>query len=233
MTRADGRLWHRWADGQAAVPGLADDYAYTVSGLLDLYEASLEPARLVDAVTLAETALRLFALPGGGLAMTAAGDGAELFARPVEDHDGVEPSAGAVMTDAALRLFELTGREGFRRFADETLERFGPRLEERPLSMPYLLCALDRALGPSRLLVIAGLDLPGGPELLAVARAGFRPNLTLAGFTASTRAALAALVPAVGDMKPAQRAAAYLCSGGACGLPIDDAASLAVSLEKK
>jgi hypothetical protein len=164
------------------------------------------------------------------LFQTAAGEAAELFARSVEDHDGVEPAASSVLADAALRLYELTGRESLRRFADETLERFGARASERALSMPYLLCALDRALGTPQTLVIAGLDLPGGKELLAVARAKLRPDLVIAAFTSRTKKDLAAILPAVAEMKDA---AAYVCAGRACGLPIKDAAALAAKLDAK
>ena len=227
LASADGAaLFHRWRDGQRAVAGLAEDYAFVAQGLIDLYEAGFDPKHLEWALLLAETAIERFGAPGGGVYQTAAGEAGELFARAVEDHDGVEPSAGSVLADAALRLHELTGREGLRRFADETLERFGARAGDRPLAMPYLLCALDRALGRAQTIVIAGLDLPGGGELLAAARARLRPGAVVAGFTKETKPALAALVPAVREMPDAPRAQAYVCAGGACGLPLMDAAAL-------
>ncbi|HEX4046439.1 MAG TPA: thioredoxin domain-containing protein, partial [Elusimicrobiota bacterium] len=198
----DGKnLYHRWRDGERAIPGFADDYAFVVQGLLDLYEAEFDPARLAWALTLAEEALARFGAPGGGLYQAAADQSPELFARCVEDHDGVEPAASSVLADAALRLYELTGRESLRRFADATLERFGARAAERAMSMPYLLSALDRALGRPQTLVVAGLDLPGGKELLAAARAKLRPDLVVAAYTKRTKDELSALLPAVADMK--------------------------------
>ncbi|HAZ08187.1 MAG TPA: thioredoxin domain-containing protein [Elusimicrobia bacterium] len=224
-------LWRRWREGQRAVAGMADDYAFLAQGLLDLYEASFDPSRLAWALDLAEEAIRRFGAANGGLYQTAQGEAAELFARAIEDHDGVEPAASSVLADAALRLFELTGREDLRRFADATLERFGARLEARPDSMPYMLCALDRALGRPRTLVIAGLDLPGGGELLAAARARLRPDLVTAGFTARTKADLERLVPAVGAMALGARASARLCEGRSCGLPITDPEELSRKLD--
>ncbi len=227
ISARDGRtLWHRWRDGERAVAGMADDYAFVVQGLLDLYEASFDPARLEWALALAETAVARFGAPGGGVFQTAAGEAPELFARAVEDHDGVEPSASAVLADAALRLYELTGREPLRRFADAALARFAPRLDDRPMAMPYLLCALDRALGAPRTVVVAGLDRPGGRELLAIARDEWRPDAALAAFTTGTKDALAAVLPAVAAMPDPARAAAYVCTGRACGLPVSDPAEL-------
>ncbi|MDX6768349.1 MAG: thioredoxin domain-containing protein [Elusimicrobiota bacterium] len=219
-------LRHRWRDGDAAVPGMADDYAFMAQGLVDLYEAGFDPARLAWALDLAEEALARFAAPGGGAYLTAEGAAPELLARAIEDHDGVEPAPSSVLADACLRLHELTGREPLRRFADLTLERFGGRLGERPSALPYLACALDRALGPSRLVVIAGLELPGGTEMVKAVRAKLRPGLVVAGFTAKTMAATAALVPAVAGMELGEKARAFLCEDGACGLPTEKAAEL-------
>ncbi|MBI3564309.1 MAG: thioredoxin domain-containing protein [Elusimicrobia bacterium] len=234
LASADGRtLWHRWRDGDRAVAGMSDDYAFVAQGLLDLFEAGGDPAHLAWAADLAEEAVARFAAPEGGVFQTAEGEGRELFARAVEDHDGVEPSASAALAEAALRLHELTGREGLRRFADATLARFAERMDERPLSMAYLLGVLDRALGTPRTLVVAGTDLPGGAELLAAARARLRPDLTVAGFVRKDKAALAALMPAVSAMPDAPRAAAFLCVGRACGLPTEDPAELARRLDAR
>ncbi|MFI5350417.1 MAG: hypothetical protein ACHQ2Z_12795, partial [Elusimicrobiota bacterium] len=188
----------------------------------ELYEAGFEPRWLAWAIQLSEEAIARFGAPGGGLFQTASNESSELFARAIEDHDGVEPAASSALADAALRLYELTGRESLRRFADETLERFGARAGERAMAMPYLLSALDRALGEPKTLVIAGLDLPGGGEMLSEARSKLRPDLVVAGFTSKTKKDLAALLPAVADMADSAKATAYLCVNRACGLPLAD-----------
>ncbi|MFI5347603.1 MAG: thioredoxin domain-containing protein [Elusimicrobiota bacterium] len=221
MSSKDGTiLHHRWRDGSRAVAGMAEDYAFVAQGLVDLYEADFDPRRLAWALQLTESAIQRFGAPEGGMFQTAAGEASELFARAVEDHDGVEPSASSVLADASLRLFELTGREPLRRFADQTLERFGARAADRPLSMPYLLCAFDRVMGKPVTVVISGLDLPGGAELLKAARATLRPDVVMAGFTKQTKADLSELLPAVASMPLAERAAAYVCVGHSCGLPL-------------
>ena len=232
LASADGKtLWHRWRDGARAVAGMADDYAYLAQGLLDLYEAGFEPRWLAWSLDLTEEAIRRFGAEGGGLYQTAAGEAPELFARALEDRDGVEPAASSVLAEAALRLHELTGRESLRRYADAALERFAAPMEDKALSLPYMLCALDRALGAPQTVVIAGLDLPGGRELLAEARRRLRPDAVIAAFTAKTKDALAVLLPAVAAMPAAPAAAVYVCVGRACGLPLMDPAALAKRLD--
>ncbi|MDE2143943.1 MAG: thioredoxin domain-containing protein, partial [Elusimicrobia bacterium] len=50
-----GRLYRYWRDGERRGAGLADDYAFLVQGLLDLYEASFDANWLEWAVRLTET----------------------------------------------------------------------------------------------------------------------------------------------------------------------------------
>ncbi len=227
LSSPDGKtLWRRWRDGEKAINGMADDYANMAYGMLALYEASFKPEHLAWANDLAMETIRRFAADGGGLFQTGQNDCGELFTRSIENHDGVEPAPSSVMADVCLRLWELTGNDEFDRFANATLERFGPSLSSRPLAMPFLLAAWDRALGKTATLVIAGVDLPGGKELAGVARESLRPGLVFAAFKKDDRAALAKTIPIVSEMAEGTRARAYLCVERACGLPIENAEEL-------
>ncbi|MBI4060003.1 MAG: thioredoxin domain-containing protein, partial [Elusimicrobia bacterium] len=232
LASSDGKaLWRRWREGSRAVPGMADDYAYMSYGLSALHEACFKPEYLAWSMELALEAVRRFAAEGGGLYQTAREDGAELFTRSIEDHDGVEPAPSSVLADVCLRLHALTGKDAFRRFADETFERFGPELSARPLAMPFLLAAWDRAVGKTATLLIADADLPGGAELIGVAREKLRPALAFAAYRRADKAAFSRVVAVVKDITDAPRARAYLCVDRACGLPTEDPAELRRRLE--
>ena len=233
LASSDGKtLCRRWRAGSRAIPGMADDYAFMAYGLLALYETSFRPEDLAWGTDLAMEAIRRFAADGGGLYQTAKEDGTELFTRTLEDHDGVEPAPSSVLTDVCLRLHELTGRETFRRFAEDTLEKFGPRLSTRPLAMPFLLAAFDRSIGKTAMLLVADSDLPGGAELVGVAREKLRPSLVIAAYRRADQAAFARHFPAARDIVGAPRARAYLCVGRACGLPTDDPMELRRRLDQ-
>ncbi len=45
----NGRLLARYRDGEAAIPGYVDDYAFLVWGLIELYEATFRPRYLQSA----------------------------------------------------------------------------------------------------------------------------------------------------------------------------------------
>ena len=170
------RLWRRWRDGERAVPGTSDDYAFVAQGLLDLFEASGEAEWLEWALALTETQQRLFAAPGGGLYMTAADHDAHLLTRVIEDSDNVEPCASSVAAGNLLRLWRLTAREGLRKAAMEILERFGGALKDRPTSLPHLAGVVETELMPPQELVIVG---PGEPKGFNPARVVVRANDSL------------------------------------------------------
>ena len=45
--KSTGQLWRIWRDGgRGDTPGFADDYAYLISGLLELYEATFDDSHL-------------------------------------------------------------------------------------------------------------------------------------------------------------------------------------------
>src|ERR1035437_9337522 len=49
-----GTLYHRWRDGERDSVQLLEAYAFLLSGVIDLYEATLEPGHLDFAIALAE-----------------------------------------------------------------------------------------------------------------------------------------------------------------------------------
>jgi uncharacterized protein YyaL (SSP411 family) len=53
-------LYHRWRDGERDSVQLLETYAYLLAGVIELYEATLQPAHLEFALSLAETMVGKF-----------------------------------------------------------------------------------------------------------------------------------------------------------------------------
>ncbi|MFH1723076.1 MAG: thioredoxin domain-containing protein [Elusimicrobiota bacterium] len=220
------KLWHRWREGERAVAGMADDYAFLAQGLVDLYEASFDPDWLDWALELADTLQRDFFDPErGGYYMTAKGRAPRLLARMKEDSDGVEPSAASVACLSLLRLAELTGREDYRKAAERTLAGYGGQLRAAPRSMMLMLAAAGRLASPPRQIIIAGApDHPGTRALLRVVHSRRLPARTLIVLpSGKERERMARRLPVLKGMVPLKgEPAAYVCGDFACALPTSD-----------
>ncbi|HEX4646205.1 MAG TPA: thioredoxin domain-containing protein, partial [Verrucomicrobiae bacterium] len=80
-------LYHRWRDGERDSAQLHEDYAFLLAGVIDLYEATLNPKHLDFAVALAESMLaKFYDAEQGGFWQSAGA--ADLILRVKEDYDG-------------------------------------------------------------------------------------------------------------------------------------------------
>jgi len=95
-------LYRNYRGGRSDIEGFADDYAFVIQGLLDLYEASFDIEWLKLATELQETQDRMFFDEKNGGYFSTSGKDKSVFLRMKDDNDGAEPAASSV---AALNLF--------------------------------------------------------------------------------------------------------------------------------
>jgi hypothetical protein len=118
MRRPDGRLLHRYRDGEAGIPAHVDDYAFLVWGLIELFETSFDAAYLQTALDLNGDMIAHFWDEQQGGLFFSGEDGEKLILRNKEIHDGAIPSGNSVAIWNLIRLARITGRSG----ASDTLE---------------------------------------------------------------------------------------------------------------
>jgi uncharacterized protein YyaL (SSP411 family) len=169
-----GTLLHRYRDGDAAISGFLDDYAYLIEACLALYGAGAGARWLARAQELQARQDTLFLDPvGGGYFYSAAED---VLFRKKEVLDGALPAASAVACGNLIDLFDLTGELCYRERALGVIAPLGAVLDRYPHTVTRLLAAVDRLVGPREILVIAPGADGRGAETLAAARAAFLPR---------------------------------------------------------
>jgi uncharacterized protein YyaL (SSP411 family) len=213
-------LFHRWRDGERDSVQLLEAYAFLLSGVIDLYEATLEPKHLDFAIELADAMLaKFYDAENGGFWQSAAGS-KDLILRVKDDYDGAEPSGNSVATLALLKLGAITGRKNFTESAEKTLRLFTHRLENFPQAMPFMLHAVDFQLEEPKRVVIAGdTNSTNFHELLHAAHSVYQPNKIVLGNTGAVEE-FAKTLPAKDG------AVVYLCTGNSCQPPTSDANKL-------
>lgn len=150
------RLLHRYRDGNADIPGNADDYAFLIHGLLELYEAGFELLYLKAALALNIELLEHFWDPvHGGLFFTA-DDSESLIFRKKEFADAAIPSGNSMEMLNLLRLSRITASLELEEKIEGMERAFSTLSQKIPSGYTQFLSGLDFRLGPSYEVVIAG-----------------------------------------------------------------------------
>jgi len=234
--RRDGELLHRWRDGEAAIGAHLDDYAFLVWGLIEGYQAFLDPSLLAEAVRLqGEQDRRFWDERLGGYFFSSA-DSRDLLVREKQIYDGALPSGNSVSALNLARLSRLTGAGACEERAVLLLRCFASAVAPLPSAYTMLMAALDFLTNPSYEIVIVG-D-PAAPDtaaLLTVVRERYLPGGTLLLKPPGPGGGeIETLAPFVKDMKPVGgRATAYLCRNFACREPVTDPEALRQALEEE
>ncbi len=211
-----GTLYHRWRDGERDNVQLLEGYAFLLSGVIDLYEATLDSAQLGFSIALAESMLaKFFDRKNGGFWQSTA-QATDLILRVKQDYDGAEPSGNSVAVLALLKLGAITGRKEFTEAAEKTLRLFARRLQELPQAVPYMLQALDFSLqDPKRVVIPSDPNRPDIHALLRAVHSVYMPNKIVLGTTGPVE-------PFARTFPARTEALAYLCTGNTCLPPTSD-----------
>jgi uncharacterized protein YyaL (SSP411 family) len=223
---ASETLLRRYRGGHAEIEAYAEDYAYLVFGLLELFQAGGDPAWLEWAAALQRRQDALFQDEDGGWFSTTGRDRTVLI-RMKEDYDGAEPSANSVSMLNLLVLSHLIESRAWTDQIDRTLRFFGPRLEQVGRAVPMMAAALSMSVAGVQQIVLVGGD--DDRRQLARAVAGrYLPFAIVIDVAPDRQDRLAAIVPLIGSMKapPGAPAAAFVCRNFTCEAPATTADQL-------
>lgn len=229
-------LLRSYRQGPSTIKGFASDYAFLISGLLDLYETDFNPEWLRWARKLQDTLdLHFWDQEHHGYFSTTDKDPAILL-RLKEDYDGAEPTPTSVATINLWRMGQLLHDTALLDHARHAIIAFIPRLEAQPFAMPLLLTAAALVEIPAIHLVIHSPDPkhPALAPLVAEARRRYLPQMVVIQIAdAASREFFAPRHPII-DSLPADVAepTAYLCENYACRLPVTKPEDLRMMIDK-
>jgi uncharacterized protein YyaL (SSP411 family) len=226
-----GRLLRFYRQGPGSSAGFADDYAFLIQGLLDLYEADFDTGHLSWAHNLQQMQNRLFWDDNtGGYFDTAPGQDPHVFLRNKTGEDNAEPSANSVTALNLARLGQLFEDDAALQQSRHTIEAFAPLLRQAPLTAPQMLVALDFQLRPVRQVVIAGRpDADDTRSMLKMVHHSFLPDsLVIVADGGQGQAFFGERLQALITIHPLEngKATAYVCQNFACQMPTTDPAVL-------
>ncbi len=234
MKDSKDRLLHRLREGHAEIPAFLDDHVFLTWALLELYDATLEPRFLKEAVTLQKTTDELFWDQKQGGYFFSAADNEALLVRTKEIYDGAMPSGNSVAANNLIRLGRLTGRTEFEDRANTLMTAFGQSVTRAPSGHTHLIDALQRATNPAFEIVICGRkDDPTTQKLLRTVRttAPARSSVLLVE-PGSQGEDVRALAPFTENhLMIGGVPTAYVCRNHQCQMPTSDVAQLVRQLK--
>lgn len=224
LKNKDGRLIHRYRDGEAGLPAHVEDYAFLIQGLLDLYEAVFDPAYLIEAISLNEIFIDHFWDKQNGGFFFTADDGEKLIVRQKEMYDGAIPSGNSAALLNLLRLGRITGNAEYEKKAEELVDAFSKQMNTHPSAFTQALCGLDFALSKSFEIVIAGENTA---KFLNSINEKFLPNKIILIKNEMVRKNIEEIAPFTKEIETNQdKTKVYVCENYKCNMPVDEISAL-------
>jgi len=222
MRDKNGRLLHRYRDGDAGIKANADDYAFFIWGLIELYEASFDVRYLQTALELKKEMINHFwDNKNGGFYFTS-DDGDDLIVRQKEINDGAIPSGNSVAMLNMLRLGRITADTDLEEKASMINGVFSKLIGRYPSAFTQFLVGLDFGIGPSYEVIIAGNS---GAEdtgaMIKALRMRFVPNKIVLFRPTDKDASYIATIAeyTTNHLSIGGKATAYVCLNYECKLP--------------
>ena len=214
-------LLRRYREGESGVEAYAEDYAYLIFGLLELFQAGGDPAWLQWALTLQLRLDELFWDPIDGGWFSTTGKDPSVLLRLKEEYDGAEPAASSIAVMNVLALSHLTGDADMAAHVERAFGSFGASASMRGRAVPMMLAALSTYHAGMPQVVIVGE--PGAPDSRALTRVVHRrymPSALIVPISSGHRAELARLLPWTAPLVMRNgQATAYVCRNFACQMP--------------
>jgi uncharacterized protein YyaL (SSP411 family) len=226
-------LKRRYREGDAAIDGYAEDYAYLIFGLLELFQAGGDPHWLEWARALQKRQdAQFWDAEHGGWFNTTGADPSVIL-RMKEDYDGAEPSPSSLAVLNLLMLAHLTGEAELFDRIDKTLKMFGSRAGQAARAVPMMMAALSTYHAKVAQVVVVGMrEDSATKELMGELASKYDPFAVIVPVEPGPRQeALARMLPFISAMDMREgRSTAYVCHDFTCTEPATDPAGLAERL---
>jgi len=217
------RLGHSWRAGKLTVPGLASDYASMGRAALALYEATGEGRYLDHALTWQSALDAHYLNPETARYYLTADDAPGLVVRPQSTFDEAIPNPNGLIAQNLIRLAALTGDDMWRAKADAMLDGLLPLAAENVFSHISPLSALDMRLRFADI-VVTGEEAAADTLVEAALKIPFLIRTVLRAPNANR---LPVNHPARDKVAASAGAAAFVCVGETCSLPVTSPETIA------
>lgn len=224
----DGRLIHRFRDGESGLPAHIDDYSFMINALIDLYETNFEIKYLKRAIELNEILMKDFwDEKKGGFHFTSS-TSEKLIARQKDVYDGAVPSGNSVALLNLLRLSRFTANIYYEKKASVLVKYFSGFVSRSPSAFCMFMCGLEFQYSLSIEIVIVSKQKDSQvAEGINFIRSIFNPNKVMILKSDNFDKDFAELLSFTKEMKMKENNTTfYVCRDYACNQPVNSITEL-------
>ena len=218
-----GREKRRFRDGDVRFEAHLDDYAFLISGLLDLYQASFDHRWLNLAEELMGKTITVFWDSAEGGFYDTSGKDTSILVRMKEAYDGAEPTGNSVAAMDLLRLYHYTNDTTLKGYAEKTVKYFCTLLEQSPQIMPQLMASAEYLLANPEHIVIHAESISDAASYLDIVVGKYLPHANIIVIDNNNKPYYDATFSFTKGMGRIDgKTTAYVCKNYACQLPVND-----------
>ncbi|MDK2827155.1 MAG: uncharacterized protein PWQ44_2335 [Methanolobus sp.] len=233
LTDTDGKMKHRYRDGEVAIDAFLEDYAFFTWGLIELYQTTFHINYLEHALKLTNYLIAHFHDKENGGFFHTSDEAEEMIFRSKEVYDGAIPSGNSVTAMNLLRLAKITGNPELEELAGRTLRVFAEKVKSAPAGYTQFMSAIDLALNGSVEIVIDGeKDDNDAMEIISFINERFIPEKVVVLKDKNDADKIAGIAPYTKDMVMTDnRTTVHICQDHNCKLPYNDIEKIKEQIE--
>jgi uncharacterized protein YyaL (SSP411 family) len=220
----NGKLLHV-RNQQRISNGFLDDYAFTITGFISLYQITLDEQWLVTAKNIATATIEQFYDSAHGFFFYTSNDAETLVSRKKEISDNVIPSSNSEMANALFLLGDIFGEESFSGIASRMARLIEENIRRYPSSHSNWLNLYLNLFTPFSEIAVTG---PQAAEYIKKLSSAYMPNAIIAGTTESKTD-----IPLLENRFKAGVTQIFICRNRTCNLPVEDLTSATEQLKKE
>ena len=159
LVSKEGRLYRAFKDGQSKLNAYLDDYAFYISGLLDLFSVDSKADHLRKAIKYTDSMLQHFWDEKEGNLFFTSDDHEKLIVRTKSFYDLAIPSGNSVAAGNLLRLYHYTQNKEYLQKAGSIMKAGARPAAENPFGFGQMLMAIYLYVKkPVEVIVIGDVD---------------------------------------------------------------------------
>ena len=219
----EGRLKRTFKDGQSKLNAYLEDYAFYISGLLDLFAVNSKQEYLDKAIMYTDFMLQHFWDEKEGNLFFTSDDHEQLISRTKNFYDLATPSGNSVAASNLLRLYHYSQNNSYLDRAVRIMKAGSRSAAENPFGFGQMLNSIYLYVKkPVEVTVITGDDgtNTNSSDLVAWLNSQFLPNNINAIVHTSELATLQRYPAFKGREAQGGGETAYVCKNYTCSLPI-------------